>query len=462
MNKQQIDQVIVHLNSYDEVDLKASIAEQNSGQDLRNVMFGEYNATQFYQFSNRMIKQFRAEFESDNKIIFPYQYNFGNEFGNGDLHSDLVNYVANIKGRNFVAAVQHLNRLIYYQMTNGFWDKSNAKVHSLRGLQVSSLEEKLDLLSEQLENNIQSFDILKITATEEIESLENFKVNKEKELLQISSNLSISNQETGQISEILNNSISTNEKIIALLEKGESKLEDINEDASTQKVGYKEQQKELSAFIDNVNKQLSSFQKKNAEFKSIVEEVEGKKEFFDERNNYLTDLIGREVGASLFESFKQRKKELKPSVEFWKKAVPTMALITIIGVYAIFSNLFGLLPTDPNSTENAWRIFALRGLKSIPLFILLYFTIQQYTKERHYKEEYAFKSAVALTIKAYSDLIVDRERKDEMIFNSVTGVYKSPNLQKEKRSNEKSPIKEIADIVKTTTDTTSEAIKKIR
>lgn len=46
MNTEQFNQVITHLNSYDEIDLKDLIAKQHSGQDLRNVMFGEFNATQ--------------------------------------------------------------------------------------------------------------------------------------------------------------------------------------------------------------------------------------------------------------------------------------------------------------------------------------------------------------------------------------------------------------------------------
>ena len=35
-------------------------------------------------------------------------------------------------------------------------------------------------------------------------------------------------------------------------------------------------------------------------------------------------------------------------------------------------------------------------------------------KERNFQEEYAFKSAVALTIKAYSDVIKDDKFKDEL------------------------------------------------
>lgn len=462
MDPQQYNEVISHINSYEDIDLKKLIAEQHAGQDLRNIKFGSYNATQFYQLSNRMIKQFKSEFDDGNYVIFPFQYNYQNEFGNGNLINDFANLLTNIRNKNFPSAVSPLNRLIYYQITNGFWDKSRAHIHSLRGLQVTALEEKLKILSEQLDENLQFFERLKEDTQDKYEELEKFKLNKEQEFTQISINLSLANKETNQISELLNNSISTNEKITALMEKGSEKLYELQEDTEIYDARFKEKQTALSELIDKISTELSEFNDKNDAFKEILSDVESKKAFFDERNRYLTDLIGREVGVSLFETFRQRKSELKPSVNFWTKAVFFMSLITIIGIYAIFSNMFGMLPDEAYLPENPWIIFTLKGLKTLPLFILLYFTVHQYSQERHYKEEYAFKSAVALTIKAYADLILDNTKKDEMILNSVQNVYATPSQQKTKNIYTKLNTKDVTEIIKSVTGPVSEALNKIR
>ncbi|GAB6009653.1 hypothetical protein [Dysgonomonas reticulitermitis] len=63
------------------------------------------------------------------------------------------------------------------------------------------------------------------------------------------------------------------------------------------------------------------------------------------------------------------------------------------------------------------------------------------------------RASVALTIKAYSDIIQKEELKDEMIVNSVTSIYKSPITQKIKLSKEENAILDTAkDLIATAID----------
>lgn len=57
----------------------------------------------------------------------------------------------------------------------------------------------------------------------------------------------------------------------------------------------------------------------------------------------------------------------------------------------------------------------------------MYYCISQYNKERNFQEEYAFKSASALTIKAYADILNEVSKKDELVFEAVNNLYKSPH-----------------------------------
>ena len=80
-------------------------------------------------------------------------------------------------------------------------------------------------------------------------------------------------------------------------------------------------------------------------------------------------------------------------------------------------------------------------IKSLPIMIVLLFTIKQYVRERTFQEEYAFKSAVSLTILAYSHQLKDEINKDKMIMDSVTNVYDSPIPKKNhKLANQKFKI----------------------
>lgn len=101
-----------------------------------------------------------------------------------------------------------------------------------------------------------------------------------------------------------------------------------------------------------------------------------------------------------------------------------MGGLTFIVVIAIFTNFFGRLGEIPKTYS--WEIIVVNFIKTIPFFFLLYYAIAQYNKERNYQEEYAFKSATALTIKAYADILKTEENKDQLILRAVYNVYKNP------------------------------------
>lgn len=452
MNQSQINNLSTKLSELLEVDFSTIVKEVYRDQDIESVTINGITLPDYIGLIKRMATQLEEEIGTESGYFLPHQYQYQNEFGNGNLQNDLNQLCAH--ARNLPASAQFLVRLVYYQKVNGFWDRSHSKVHNLRGLQITELENRLQLISENLSQRVSDHETLEKAAQEKIGKLEAFKNQKEKELATITNNLATSNQETNQISEIHNKTISVAEKISSIFSSSSEKLTEFKEESKAEIAKVVSQQKVVADEITEVTEKLKHFEAERLKIDKHLADVEEKKILFDDRNSYLDELIGREVGASLFETFKQRKKELKPSVTFWKVAVPLMSLVTIIGIYAVFSNFFGYIESDPAINGNEWSAFALRSLKCLPLFILLYFSIHQYGKERHYKEEYAFKSATALTIKAYADLIDDSSRKDEMILASVNGVYKSPvgtpkgSKAPITKSEISSMIKEVSDIKK--------------
>jgi hypothetical protein len=64
--------------------------------------------------------------------------------------------------------------------------------------------------------------------------------------------------------------------------------------------------------------------------------------------------------------------------------------------------------------------------------IVLFFTIKQYVRERTFQEEYAFRSAIALTVQAYGD--ISGSKKEDLILQAVSTIYSLPSMMKEKSS----------------------------
>ena len=255
------------------------------------------------------------------------------------------------------------------------------------------------------------------------------------ELSEISSMLEASRAHANEINETNNAVLSVSEKITAQHNSGVEKvngLAKLLEEESTKSNTYNEAS-ELN--ISNLERSKAEYQGLVGQFAEKLQFVESKEEFFQERNEYLEKLIGREVGVSLFETFKQRKLELNPSVTFWKYAVPVTATLTVAWIFFLFGN--------GSASEITPTLFGINTLKSIPAVFLLLFSISQYTKERNFQEEYAFKSAVALTVNAYADQLKNDENKDSLIIASVNSIYKTPiSHPKEAKSDDKKSVLE--------------------
>lgn len=422
MHQGQVAQVKAHIDKYFQMDIAALIAAAYPDAGVDELIVGEYSAKEFISISNKVFNQFREEISDVYVKALPYQYQFHNEFGGGDLHSDLANFLAYVETKRFAEALSHLSRLIHYQATNGFWEKSKRKYFKASEEALRAEKERIELVSHQLASATEKLSGLLTNLENSKEGLSNFTSIKQKELSEIESLLSAARNHGSEITELHSTSTATAERINSLLlNADEKKLE--------AEALQKESRAELAKLKATLEKHAEIIEAQNIEYQSLRGSFEQKLEFVDEkhqhfieRNNYLNDLIGREVGASLFETFKQRKLELNGSINFWKWAIPVAAVATIAWIFFLFGN--GSLE------ELKWQIILINTIKTLPALGLLLFSIAQYTKERNFQEEYAFKSAVALTVNAYAEQLISSENKDALIMSSVGAIYKSPAVVK--------------------------------
>lgn len=443
MNQNQKNQVQTQIDQYFQSDLAKLIAASYPDADEGNAVIGEYSPKEFLSISNKVFNQFKTELEGTYFKSLPFQYQFHNEYGGGDLNSDLANFNAYITSNRFPKAVQHLNRLAHYQAVNGFWEKSKRKYFRSTEDAVNGEKERIELVSKQLEIQTGTLKGLLKEIESSKDNLAQFTESKKKELSEIESLLAASRSHNNEITELHSSATSLSEKIASLLNASEAKKDDTD-------ILHKESRAELKKLQGELESQSETIVSQNSEYgvlKKLFEDklsfVEGKFDFFSERNQYLDDLIGREVGASLFETFKQRKGELSASISFWKWSVPITAVATIFWIFFLFGN------GDLANLE--WQVIFVNSLKALPAIGLLLFSISQYTKERNFQEEYAFKSAVALTVNSYADQLVVEENKDKLIMDSVNEIYKTPLASKHKDAENKSLTgtgKELTEVAK--------------
>lgn len=401
-----------------------------------DIAIGEYTAKEFLTLSNKVFNQFREEMSDVYFKLLPFQYHFQNEFGNSDLNTDMANFIAYVKSNRFPNALPHLSRLIHYQAVNGFWEKTKRKYFRASEDSVNSEKERIELVSKQLAKSVDELKKLLAEIDVEKEALANFTNAKQKELSEVESLLTSARTHNTEITQIHTAMTATAEKITSIFESSDEKKDEADELLIEFKALLKQTKQSLveqDGVIQTQNKEYSTLK---SSFEKILAIVEGKTEYFTERNNYLDDLIGREVGASLFETFRLRKVELSSGIGFWKWSVPVTAIATILWIFFLFGS------GDLSSLE--WQVIFVNSLKSLPAIGILLFAVSQYTKERNFQEEYAFKSAVALTINAYADQLIDDTNKDQLIMKSVKGMYTTPIHHKNSKNSNEASLSETA------------------
>ncbi|SEB17815.1 hypothetical protein [Marinobacterium iners] len=422
MNNNQIKNIKIHLNSLKTVELEKLMARKYGNSNIESVMIGDYTALQYYHIFNKVVGQFQGEIDSDYAHALPIQYNFGNEYGSGNILSDLEHLINLISNMNFDRSVQLINKLIHYQALNGFWEKNKRKFFSSSELDLFESKKNIELSSSHLlevsNRMAQSFEELE----NQKEALENLLKSKKSELREIEALLVAARSHTDEINNIHNSSSQVSEKINSNYKSSLEKVEEIKSDSDKFKKKIDDLNVTIGTIEDTYQNQLANFSDLSNSFNDKLDFVESKVDYFNDRNSYLDDLIGREVGASLFETFKQRKNEISPSIRFWKYAIPVAVVGTILWIGVLFG--------DENFSNLSWQAILVNSLKAFPAIGLLLFAISQYVKERNFQEEYAFKSAVALTVNSYAEQIINTDNRDALIMQSVARIYKSPIYSK--------------------------------
>ncbi|MEN6674606.1 hypothetical protein [Enterobacter cloacae] len=441
MNRQQKEQVLGLLDAFDAINFNDKVAEsfKESG-DISQVMLGDINVYDYVTLVNKVRNHFRQEFDDLNYVTLPFSYNYGSEIGSGNLLSDLSNMNANISGANYSNSLAFVYRLANYQRVNGFWELNTRRAFKKT---ERKLQEEYELL-----------EMKKSLIEQRILELDNFVKRVEDAEVSVSTFLDECQSQVKNYESLLQNLVSQNDSINNMFNSTTSVVEKINsqlalsenKNNSIDKI-FDDSEKALNAIKLNISQykdEYSDISKKlialNSSFDEKLAFVADKESYFKERNDYLDALIGREVGASLFETFKQRKNELAPSVSFWKYAVPFLAVSTVLWIFFLFH-------LSEGQTMD-YKLIIINSIKALPAIGLLLFGIAQYSKERNFQEEYAFKSAVALTLKAYAEQLISEENKDALILSSVSSIYKSPIYHsKLKVEDGKSAIDSVSDLL---------------
>ncbi|MBW8360112.1 MAG: hypothetical protein K0M63_09985 [Weeksellaceae bacterium] len=415
--KQIIEQILEEIKAIKVEDLL--IDANPTETDLNKINIGKYSATEFLFFFNKMINQLDDELKNGLGFLLPFTENYANDFGSVNLQNNLTNIKNYLNSNQFAAIEPIMDGLIHYQIKNGFWNKSEIMSHPVDTEEIKKQKTIINLNQKAIEKNLQSYEELKSNLDTTVSDFNEFIGEKKGELIEITNLLTTANNQLTEINTVVSNSVNKETEIDGILKNIKDKVIAVSES------------------ITEYEADFTSIKKDNSELKieletSIATAVEDLKkskegiEFIESNREEIVRLTGMAADGALGSKFDQRQNILNRGLHFWKWAIPVTTVLAGSWVVIVFTYL---VP----SFKDEWVNILVSVLKTSPAFILLGFVFSQYKKERNLQEEYAFKSAVAMTLTAYSEMlsnadVEDNTSRQQMLLKSIEMVYNQPQI----------------------------------
>jgi hypothetical protein len=400
------------------------ITQLPENTELNTVMFGKYNVLDFKSLLYKVINQLKAELEKGFGLWLPNQETFYNDFGQVTLDAEIANlrtYISNIAYKDSASDI--LDRLIYYQIRQGFWDRSTIKVHNVSADKLAAAQEQLELVQKHLTANLEKFEELRKLFEAKQEEINSFFTSKKEDLAEVKVLLAEATSSNTKITELLATANNNDTAIAGVLKNVTDRLATVTDNITTYQTSFTTIETEAATLKQQLETTIAIALNDLDKAKQGIDFVQDKRE-------EIVRLTGMAADGSLGSKFDQRQITLAGGLNFWKWGVPIVTALSILWVISVFSWL-------PTHTENVWINLLVNLLKTTPAFILMGFVFSQYAKERNLQEEYAFKSAVAMTLTAYSSMLEKRDddgnkTRQEMLLKSIQQVYMQPRIHPEK------------------------------
>lgn len=401
---------------------------------------GLLNKDEIDKYLSHILKRLEEELLNNWKLL-PFEYLFTSGENMDNIDADINSLNEYIYGGDKIYNSQRIidqtiKRIILYMKMNGIWDEPAVDISLANTLLKAS-----ENFKRRFEININEFSDVFKQAKVETERINSMMLETEKK----SHNFNEFTYNIHKKSEELNEEVfkvkATSSKLMQTLEDSLDKVNDIETLV-----------KKVSTENENLNEELKTLRLNNEEMRNSLIDMDLKKIQFDARNKELDELIGKEVATNLSHTFATRKSEIKKMVTVWTWLVFLSSIITVVWIYFVFEK-------STATSSNEIVVLTINSIKTVPALFLLYFAIFQYNKERNLLEQYAFKSAVALTIDAYAGkLDSDEKMKREMIINSIDKVYNTP--MGSSKYDKFTSGKDILNVANNVLDTAKELVKK--
>lgn len=261
------------------------------------------------------------------------------------------------------------------------------------------------------------------------------------ELESYKNSLANSQQEASGIVESIKTIQSESQAQIEAIKQVSNEINSIKDTVEQAKVQVEEKRDNITTLETKVTEQSQKLTEGEQKYTELTTQISELKEEVKKQLTVAT-------AGTLAGSFASRQKDLKFGRRLWLFFFVISAVTFVVTGYIVIEQIIhaNLL----NSPLPLIRIFI-----TIPLFYVVKFCADSYRKERDLEEEYAFKSAVSLSLAGYQKLLKDElpdgsnQQVIDFITSSISRIYSPPRKGDNKKTKEeKDFLDEIIELIK--------------
>lgn len=419
MNVQELNNIKLYIGQIEDFDIDQYIIDNFPDTPLENVMFGDYNSLEFKKIYKSVINRFKALIQSNMVLMLPTSY-FPNGSGNNIIGvlRDLVSYISNKNNQGIFNGVRYI---FEYCIQFGNWERNITYKPKISQENIENLAGEIELIQKELEqeNNklirlIEEFSKSKSDLDNKITEIDEF-YNIIKDKAKNANEHDTSIRSYLSSSEANKNTIETLKTNIATLEQ------------------------KITENIEDYKKRFNDVITQNEQSLRLIKEAKDLQDKILSQKDTVENLIGAAADGSLGTHFRERKNQIQNNVITFGVLAVVFFNLTCLLVFMIFKGF------DINNSD--WVHFVINILRTSPAWFLVWWLISRYSKERKLQEEYAFKSAIAMTMREHSKLLKatdsgeldKRDSQQIMLLKALDNIYSPPDTKQNKEGDNINP-----------------------
>jgi hypothetical protein len=439
------------------LDIKQKIISSHPEQKADKIMIGELKLPQFTHLFDRMLLQLESFIKyEDAEYISEYLVIQELDTTNNSVTNYLNHIIDHVNHNDWPQVHRGLKWLISFEAFYGFWTKSKDRIHDVETIKLKETAEEIEVVKIAVQQIMNKLEEKSSMLDAKAGELQNFILTKQQELDIINSKRDEINNKTTEANQLLitiNDYKSQSENSKNLANEHKEEVKRILEEEKDVVTKFNAQANSLTA-AQQVS--LTEVEMRLGKIDEDYEHIKSKREYIDLKELDIIKLATKAGDGALGHTFGTREGNLGSRVTLWMILTFVMIAILFTWIFIVFYYL------NDSIYSPDWINPLISAIKTIPAFIILAFVARQYTKERNLQEEYAFKSAIAMTLTAYADEIAREEDEDrrEIIKETINKVYKAPRISTEKMNFMGMSSKQKKEYFETLTNTLKDVVEK--